>query len=107
MRDLVRKFAGTLTELNGNYDDYDTAWNWKLKTKARSYTRRQTPVSEPDDWDTYTRVKMSQREEPVRVFFNVSGKGWRDRVPELYEDPTKNKKEEEEKENETPDEEWL
>lgn len=31
-------------------------------------------------------------------------KGWRDRVPELYEDPTKNKKEEE-TENETPAEE--
>lgn len=34
---------------------------------------------------------------------NVSGKGWRNRIPELYEDPTKLKKkaeEEKEKENE-------
>lgn len=32
-------------------------------------------------------------EEPEGIL-NISGQGWRDRVPELNEDPTKTKKEE-------------
>lgn len=47
--------------------------------------------------------RLQNRRTTSSAILNVSGKGWRDRVPELYEDPTKKKKDDEE--NEEPAEE--